>query len=117
MSWRLFMAVTDTAAPAISGMHAQPDLGLPSMTRVVVAIIVTLGVVVAALVVFKRWLPDLAPRRPNTGVIKVLGRTHVTPALQAHLLEVGATRVLVVESRHGVNLTVLPAADEKATTP
>lgn len=108
------MAVAEAATPAISGMRAQPDLGLPSVTRVIVAIVVTLGVVAAALVMLKRWIPDMALRRASPGVIKVLGRAHLTPNLHAHLLEVEATRVLVVEGRHGVNVTVLQGPDGKA---
>jgi flagellar biogenesis protein FliO len=103
------MSLVQAAAPVISGMHAQPDLALPSMTRVIVSVIIALALAAAVLYLLKRFLPNIGVRGVHDGFIKVLGRAHVTPKLQAHILQIDSTRVLVVESRHGVNLAVLPA--------
>ena len=98
----------DKAAPVISGMGGQPDAGLPSMGRMIVAVVITLGLMVGALFAMRRYLPNITLRRSPGTLVKVLGRTHVTPGLQAHVLEIAATRVLVVESRRGLSVTVLP---------
>jgi|SRR5580698_1498445 flagellar biogenesis protein FliO len=103
------MSLAQAAAPVISGMHAQPDLALPSMTRVIVSVIIALALAAGVLYLLKRFLPNIGVRGVHDGFIKVLGRAHVTPKLQAHILQIDSTRVLVVESRHGVTLTVLPA--------
>jgi flagellar biogenesis protein FliO len=103
------MSLAQAAAPIISGMHAQPDLALPSVTRVIVSVIVALALAAAVIYLLKRFLPNIGVRGAHDGFIKVLGRAHITPKLQAHILQIDSTRVLVVESRHGVNLTVLPA--------
>jgi flagellar biogenesis protein FliO len=102
------MSLAQAAAPVISGMHAQPDLVLPSMTRVFVSVILALALAAGVIYLLKRFLPNIGVRGVHDGFIKVLGRAHVTPRLQAHILQIDSTRVLVVESRHGVNLTVLP---------
>jgi len=104
------MSLAQAAAPVISGMHAQPDLALPSMTRVIVSVIIALALAAAVIYLLKRFLPNIGVRGVHDGFIKVLGRAHVTARLQAHILQIDSTRVLVVESRHGVNLTVLPGA-------
>jgi flagellar biogenesis protein FliO len=98
-------------------MRAQPDLGLPSMTRVIVAVVVTLGLAGAALVVLKRYMPGIAVRRTPGGLIKVLGRAHVTANLQVHVLEIEAARVLVVEGRRGLTVTLLPGVSPPPTAP
>jgi flagellar biogenesis protein FliO len=103
------MSLAQAAAPVITGMHAQPDLALPSMTRVIVSVIIALTLAAGVLYLLKRFLPNIGVRGVHAGFIKVLGRAHVTAKLQAHILQIDSTRVLVVESRHGVTLTVLPA--------
>jgi flagellar biogenesis protein FliO len=107
------------AAPVIGGMSSQPELGLPSMTRVILAVVVTLSLAAAAIVLLKRFLPGTAARRTQGGVIKVLARTNVTSSLHAHVLEIDSTRVLIVEGRNGVSLTLLPRTDsnEKSASP
>ena len=106
----------DTAAPVIGGMRGQPDIGLPSMTRVIVAVVITLGLMVGGLVALKRFMPNITMRRTPGNLVKVLGRAHITPSLQAHVLEIDAARVLVVEGRRGLSVTILtPDADSRST--
>jgi hypothetical protein len=95
-------------APAISGMGAQPELGMPDVTRVILAVVITLGAAAGAIVLLKRWIPGTASRRTGAGVITVLARANVTPHLRAHVVEVDTNRVLIVEGRSGVGLTLLP---------
>jgi hypothetical protein len=113
-------AVAATAStPTIGGMSTQPELPFPSMTRVIVAAVITLGLAAGVLLLLKRYLPSLAARRTNGGVIKVLARTNVTSSLYAHVIEIDTTRVLIVEGRNGVTLTLLPRTDsnEKSLSP
>ena len=101
----------------ISGMHAQPDLALPSMTRVIVSVVIALVLAAGVLYLLKRFLPNIGMRGVHDGFIKVLGRAHLTPRLQAHVLQIDATRVLVVESRNGVDLTILPNTGSPGADP
>ena len=105
------------SSPGISGMHSQPDLGLPSATRVVVSVVITLALAAGAVVLLKRLMPGVAARRTQGGIIKVLARTNVTNSLHAHVLEIDTTRVLIVEGRSGVSLTLLPRADSNEKPP
>jgi flagellar biogenesis protein FliO len=111
------MSLAGAAAPVISGMHAQPDLAFPSMTRVVVSVVIALALAAGVLYLLKRFLPNIGVRGVHDGFIKVLGRAHLTPRLQAHVLQIDSTRVLVVEGRHGVNLTVLPGIGSPGADP
>src|SRR5437764_11724654 len=99
------MSLAQAAAPVIAGMHAQPDIGLPGIARVLVSVTIVLMLAAIVIYVLKRFLPGIGMRGTHDGVIKVLGRAHIAPKLQAHILQVDSTRVLVVESRHGVNIT------------
>jgi hypothetical protein len=82
---------------------------MPSMTRVVMAAMVTIALAAGTLVLVKRVLPRYTGRVNHSGdTIKVLARTSISRSLSAHLIEVDATRVLVVEGRTGIELTVLP---------
>lgn len=105
------------SSPGIGGMRSQPDLGLPSATRVVVAVVITLALAAGVIVLLKRLMPGIAARRTQAGIIKVLARTNVTNSLHAHVLEIDATRVLIVEGRNGVSLTLLPRADSNEKPP
>jgi hypothetical protein len=107
------------AAAGISGLREQPELAFPSMTRVVVAVVITLGLAAGAIVLLKRLVPGMAVRRTQGGDIKVLAHTNVTTSLRAHVLEIDATRVLIVEGRNGIGLALLPRVDcsEKPESP
>jgi hypothetical protein len=71
---------------------------------------------VGGLVALKRFMPNITVRRTPGNLVKVLGRAHITPSLQAHVLEIDAARVLVVEGRRGLSVTILtPDADSRST--
>jgi hypothetical protein len=103
--------------PTIEGMRSQPELALPSVTRVIVAATITLGLAAIAIVLLKRLAPNTAARRTGGGVIRVLARANVTTGLRAHVVEIDATRVLIVEGRNGVGLTLLPKPDSGERPP
>jgi flagellar biogenesis protein FliO len=93
----------------ISGLQAHPDLPMPSATRVVAAVIVTLALAAGTLVLVKRFLPKYAGRLDYAGnAIKVLARSSISRSLRVHLIEVDTSRVLIVEGRAGIELAVLP---------
>jgi hypothetical protein len=107
-------AVATAAAAAdltqrIGGLQPQPDLPMPSMTRVVAAVVVTLALAAGTLMLVKRFLPKYTGSVDSAGhSIKVLARANISRGLQAHLVEVDASRILIVEGRTGIELTVLP---------
>lgn len=104
-------------AAGIGGMQSQPELPFPSLMRIVVAAVITLALAVGVIVLLKRLAPGIGVHRANGSVIKVVARTNVTPNLRAHVLEIDASRVLIVEGRNGTALTLLPRAEpnEKET--
>ncbi len=96
-------------APAtIGGMSAQPELSLPSPVRVLAAIAVSIGLAFGAIVLLKRLSPGVAARQTPAGTIRVLARTNLTSSLHVHVVEVDATRVLIVEGRGAISTTLLP---------
>jgi hypothetical protein len=104
-----YTAVAADAAQHISGLQQHPDLPLPSATRVVMAVIVTLALAAGTLALVKRYLPKYAGRMDYSGnVIKVLARSSMSRTLRVHVIEVDNNRVLIVEGRGGVELAVLP---------
>ena len=101
----------------ISGLAPEPGLPFPSVTRVVTAAIVTIVLAVAILVGARRLLPGVTNRREKSGeTIKVIARSSVGRSLQVHLLEVDASRVLIVEGRGGVELAVLPRSEKSGSS-
>jgi hypothetical protein len=104
-----YAAVAADAAQHIGGLQQHPDLPLPSATRVVLAVIVTLALAAGTLVLVKRYLPKYAGRMDYAGnVIKVVARSNISRSLRVHVIEVDRSRVLIVEGRSGVELAVLP---------
>jgi flagellar biogenesis protein FliO len=97
------------ATQHISGLQSHPDLPLPSATRVVMAVVVTLALAAGTLVLVKRFLPKYVGRMDYAGnTIKVLARASISRSLRVHVIEVDASRVLIVEGRGGIELAVLP---------
>jgi len=84
---------------------------------VVVSVVITLALAAGAVVLLKRLMPGIAARRTQGSIIKVLARTNVTNSLRAHVLEIDTSRVLIVEGRIGVSLTLLPRADSNEKSP
>jgi hypothetical protein len=112
------MASTTVLAAHIEGLRPEPDLPLPSATRVVVAAALTIALAIGALWLLKRWLPRLNARAQNgSAALKVLGRTSLSRSLRVHVVEIEATRFLIVEGRGGVDLAVLPPATGDTHTP
>lgn len=75
--------------------------------RVVAGVVITLGLALGGIVALKKILLKTDGRFSSQGM-KILGRAVLGTSLRAHLLEVDASRVLVVEGRSGIALTVLP---------
>lgn len=86
-------------------------LALPSVTRMLTGIVITLALAFGGIVAMKRVLLRTDRRWVSHG-IKVVGRASLG-SVRAHLLEVDASRVLVVEGRSGIGLTVLPAGAQE----
>jgi flagellar biogenesis protein FliO len=103
------------AEPAIRGMRAEPDVALPSTSRVIAAVSVTLGLTVGAIWLMKRFWPQAVARRFGTGVITVVAHANVTPSLRAHIVQIDGARILIVEGKPGIALATLPAAQPPGT--
>jgi hypothetical protein len=113
----LGVAVACAAAErvALTGAQAAPDLGFPSVARVVLGFAFTAGLAVAVAWAIRRWGPTFSARRAVTGQsIRTLERTVVSATLKVYLLEIDGTRFIVAESRSGVAVT---AADPQPGTP
>jgi flagellar biogenesis protein FliO len=91
----------------IVGMSGGGGLALPSVTRVAAGVLVTLALAFGGIMVMKRILLKTDGRWSPHG-FRILGKAILGPSLRAHLIEVEAARVLVVEGRTGIGLTVLP---------
>lgn len=96
----------------IEGMTGGGGLALPSVTRMLTGIVITLALAFGGIVAMKRVLLRTDGRWAFHG-IKVVGRASLGSSVRAHLLEVGASRVLVVEGRSGIGLTVLPPGSQE----
>lgn len=96
----------------ITGIGSNAGLGLPSAARVLAGIVITLALACGAIVLLKRVLLK-ADRSWTSHGIRIVGKAALGSSLRAHLLEVDAARVLVVEGRSGVGLTVLPSPSEQ----
>ena len=94
----------------IGGMSGSGGLELPSAMRIVGGVLLTLALAVGGIVALRRVLLKTDSRWTSPG-IRLLGKAIVTPSLRAHLLEVDASRILVVEGRSGIGMTVLPRQD------
>lgn len=97
----------------IVGMRAQSGPELPSPLRVVGGIVLTLALAVGGIFVLKR-IQAKGGTPWNTQGIKVLARTTVGPSLRAHVLEIASCRVLVIEGRSGIGVTLLPQEAREA---
>ena len=96
----------------IAGMAgAGPEL--PSAARVLGGILVTLALAAGGIVAMKRVLAKTNGRWASPQGIRVAGKAILSSSLRAHLLEIDAARVLVVEGRNGIGLTVLPTPQEQ----
>lgn len=101
-------ALAADATQHIAGLQQHPDLPLPSATRVVTAVLVTLALAAGTLVLVKRYLPKYTGRTDYAGnVIKVVARSRISRSLQVHVIEVDGKRLLIVEGRGGVELVAL----------
>jgi hypothetical protein len=97
----------------ISGMGEGGGLALPSPIRVAAGLALTLVLAVGGIIIVKRFQPKGKSSWNGQGV-KVLARTTVAPSLRAHVLEVASCRILVVEGRSGIGMTLLPADAREA---
>ncbi len=115
------IAAADDVTRHISGLEAHSDLPMPSLWRVMIAVMVTLALAAGTLVLVKRYLPKWSAWSGRPGVaghaIKVLARTPISRSLTAHLVEVDAHRVLIVEGRAGIQLTLVPASTAAESQP
>lgn len=93
-------------AAAIQGLHAQPELSFAIILRIVAAMAVTLLLAAGSLILLRRFAPRFSARRLG-GDVKVLGGANITRDLRAHVIEYDSIRILVVEGRSGIGLTVL----------
>lgn len=86
---------------------------LPSAARVLGGILVTLALAAGGIVAMKRVLAKTSGRWTSPHGIRIAGKAVLGSSLRAHLLEIDAARVLVVEGRNGIGLTVLPTPQEQ----
>jgi len=75
--------------------------------RVVAGVVITLVLALGGIVALKKMLLKADGRWSSHG-IRILGKAALGPSVRAHLLQVDASRVLVVEGRGGLGVTLLP---------
>ncbi len=97
----------------IQGLDTQPELSLALILRIVAAMVATLLLAAGSLLLLRRLAPRFATRRLG-GDIKVLAGANVTGHLRAHVIEYDSMRILVVEGRSGIGLTLLPPGARSA---
>ncbi|HWW21064.1 MAG TPA: hypothetical protein VNZ06_09690 [Steroidobacteraceae bacterium] len=112
-------SVDSPLPPPIAGMRAQPDVGLPSASRVIIGVAITFALAVGAIVLIRRFAPNAATRwgGGSTSSIKLLARTQLSRTLCAQVVEFESTRILIVEAREGVGLTLLPKSETPGRPP
>ena len=90
-------------------MHDSEALGFPSVGRVLLALLVTIGVAFAAVFMLKRFQHRFGSKDGVTGAMQVIERVQLG-TFRIYLLDVGGSRVLLTEKGHTITTTVLPAA-------
>lgn len=86
---------------------------MPSPMRVVAGVVITLALALGGIVALKKMLLKADGRWSSQG-IRILGKAALGPSVRAHLLQVDTTRVLVIEGRSGIGVTLLPPAPEQS---
>jgi hypothetical protein len=85
-------------------------IGFPSVGRVVLGFLFTVGLAVGFAFVLRRgwgW-PLLLRRKTLNSRMRVVDRAAVSRTLTVHLVEVDGARVIIAEGRGGVGVSVLP---------
>jgi|GEM_PF-1845536 hypothetical protein len=99
------MALTD---PAQLGTGVS-SLAFPSIARLIVGFLFTVGLAFGAAFVLRRLWPLFRKRRVSSSNVQLLGRTAVSRTLTVHLIEIDGARLAVAEGRSGVAITVMAA--------
>lgn len=100
------------AAGALAGAKPQygtaiTDLGFPSIGRVVLGFLLTVGLAVGVAFGVRRFWPLLLRQQRASSRIRAIDRTTISPTLTLHVVEVEGARMLIAEGRSGVALTPL----------
>jgi hypothetical protein len=125
LSW---LALAFSSAPAadsppavpthIAGLRTEPNLPMPSATRVIVVAFLTIALAAGTLLVVKRGLPRNFLRTDRTpAALKVVTRASLSRSLHLHVVEFEADRILIVEGRSGLEVAVLKAPAATAEPP
>lgn len=77
---------------------------LPGLGRVLIVLVVTLALAIAAIYGLRRYLPAAVVRRPELPV-RLAGQLAVSASLKLHFVELERATLVVVESRNGVAVT------------
>jgi flagellar biogenesis protein FliO len=104
----LAQALAQAPAPLTQGDDA---LSFPSVARVLVAFLFTVGLAVGVAYAARRWMPAFRSGllRGQPQRLQVVERIQLSAVTRLHLVDIDENRVLIAESRNGVSLTVLPA--------
>jgi flagellar biogenesis protein FliO len=104
-------ALAQTAAPLTQGEDA---LAFPSVARVLFAFLFTVALAVGVAWALKRWLPkfrtSLLGGEPRGQRMQVIERIQLSVNTRVHLVRIDENTLVVAENRHGISMTVLPAA-------
>jgi hypothetical protein len=99
-----------TAEPEAGRLGTQAEsLAFPSVARVVAGFVITALIAAGAALALRKAWPLLSSRATSSANIRPLGRTALSRTLTVHLVEIEGVRVLMVEGRGTVGMTVLPA--------
>jgi flagellar biogenesis protein FliO len=97
------MALTD---PAQLGAGVS-SLAFPSIARLIVGFLFTVGLAFGAAFVLRRLWPLFRKRSVSSSNVQLLGRTVVSRTLTVHLIEVDGARLAVAEGRNSVAITAM----------
>lgn len=101
-------ALAQAPAPLTQGDDA---LSFPSITRILLAFLFTVGLAVGVAFAARRWMPAFRSTllRGQQQRLQVVERIQLSAVTRLHLVDIDESRVLIAESRNGVSMTVLPS--------
>ena len=88
------------------------NLAFPSLWRVLLGFILTVGLAVAVMYALRRVRPSLLRGSASQSDIRVVDRSTVSPSLTVYLVEVAGSRLVIAEGRNGVAVGAMPPAAE-----
>jgi flagellar biogenesis protein FliO len=86
------------------------ELPFPSLARLVIAFLLTVGLALGGAWALRRWRPSFISSRSSAGRIRPLERRALSATLTIHLVEIEGVRFVVAEARGAVSLRDLASS-------